>query len=426
MPKSKNPWGLYDPRAPWDISDRLQYNTSQRSTWTEPNGNVVWNDIVEVRHASKRPFYGKSPVYVIPGTSSVGRRPTDYSRVIYTQVTNQMLHFERTSDGMPNGNVIRTPLNTGTMSVNLGSKLPRLEESFCIDGNYPDWADIHFRNILDRATTECLVKLGMGKIDAGTALAELAKTTRHLASTATDLWRSVSALKGKRWGELLNILSKRSPLHSRKIAPGKTAAQYWLEYNYAWKPLLLEAHGLVELVKLQLKPAMLVHANRTVSRSIDVNTSFGDGLWYQPLYKLHGKVRQEATCRLTGAINSTGMRLAVAAGLTNPAAVLWELVPYSFVVDWSLPIGNYLEACQATRGLTFVWGSKTQRTMSHLHATASGRGQMIQYSEGQGELMKFGIRRYALTAFPRPVLYSKSPFSSSHVGSALALFRQLI
>lgn len=30
-------------------------------------------------------------------------------------------------------------------------------------------------------------------------------------------------------------------------------------------------------------------------------------------------------------------------GLVDPATVVWELIPYSFVVDWFLPIGSYLE-----------------------------------------------------------------------------------
>jgi hypothetical protein len=31
-------------------------------------------------------------------------------------------------------------------------------------------------------------------------------------------------------------------------------------------------------------------------------------------------------------------------GLVNPAEIAWEVVPYSFVVDWFLPIGSYISA----------------------------------------------------------------------------------
>ncbi len=44
-------------------------------------------------------------------------------------------------------------------------------------------------------------------------------------------------------------------------------------------------------------------------------------------------------------------------GLTDPSSVLWELTPWSFVIDWFIPIGNYLNArglAQATTG-TYVY-----------------------------------------------------------------------
>jgi hypothetical protein len=34
-------------------------------------------------------------------------------------------------------------------------------------------------------------------------------------------------------------------------------------------------------------------------------------------------------------------------GLTDPLSVAWELIPYSFVVDWFVPIGTYLDNLNA-------------------------------------------------------------------------------
>jgi hypothetical protein len=31
-------------------------------------------------------------------------------------------------------------------------------------------------------------------------------------------------------------------------------------------------------------------------------------------------------------------------GLVNPLEIAWEVVPYSFVVDWFLPVGSYIAA----------------------------------------------------------------------------------
>lgn len=47
--------------------------------------------------------------------------------------------------------------------------------------------------------------------------------------------------------------------------------------------------------------------------------------------------------------------------LGNPAEIAWELVPYSFVIDWAIPIGDYLGALDALRGVTAINGTKTRR-----------------------------------------------------------------
>jgi hypothetical protein len=39
-------------------------------------------------------------------------------------------------------------------------------------------------------------------------------------------------------------------------------------------------------------------------------------------------------------------------GLTNPLVVAWELIPFSFVADWFIQVGDYLTALTALQGLT--------------------------------------------------------------------------
>jgi len=47
-------------------------------------------------------------------------------------------------------------------------------------------------------------------------------------------------------------------------------------------------------------------------------------------------------------------------GLTNPEMVMWELLPYSFVADWFIPIGDWMEARALVQGLkgTFITADK--------------------------------------------------------------------
>lgn len=53
-------------------------------------------------------------------------------------------------------------------------------------------------------------------------------------------------------------------------------------------------------------------------------------------------------------------------GVTNPLLLAWELVPYSFIADWFIPVGDYLQSLDRFLGKEFVKGciSKTIQTTS--------------------------------------------------------------
>lgn len=47
--------------------------------------------------------------------------------------------------------------------------------------------------------------------------------------------------------------------------------------------------------------------------------------------------------------------------ILSPLLTAWELVPYSFVIDWFLPIGDFLAQYSSTDGLTFLSGSTSYK-----------------------------------------------------------------
>lgn len=124
--------------------------------------------------------------------------------------------------------------------------------------------------------------------------------------------------------------------------------------------------------------------------------------------KLYARVRDQDISRLTSL------------GLSDPAQVAWALVPFSFVVDWFLPVGSYLEALGAVKGLTFVSGTRTEFTNGSLNIQTG----YLKSSEGT-PFTRYGhiatVARSVYTGFPFPLPYVKSPFSTSHMVSALAL-----
>jgi hypothetical protein len=61
----------------------------------------------------------------------------------------------------------------------------------------------------------------------------------------------------------------------------------------------------------------------------------------------------------------THINEATLVGLEDPLSTAWELVPYSFVADWFLPIGDYLSASALSRALTGTF-VKTRFDRVHL------------------------------------------------------------
>jgi hypothetical protein len=54
-----------------------------------------------------------------------------------------------------------------------------------------------------------------------------------------------------------------------------------------------------------------------------------------------------------------------ALGLANPAALVWEALPLSFVFDWFVPVGNWLQGATAEAGLEHQFGFMTEKVLGY-------------------------------------------------------------
>jgi hypothetical protein len=77
----------------------------------------------------------------------------------------------------------------------------------------------------------------------------------------------------------------------------------------------------------------------------------------------------------------------------NVVSVAWELVPYSFMIDYLIPIGNYLTAIDALAGVKSIHGTVTTRklfrSVDHRTTPASG------YSFLSNEPNIYTVRQHA-------------------------------
>lgn len=284
----------------------------------------------------------------------------------------------------------------------------------------------------DQLRTEVRLAMKDQKVNLAVAAAEWNKTADMVAQTATAIY---SAYRDLRQGNLAGAarhLGVTAPKRARRRFNRSYArnqqdalASGWLELQYGWKPLLSDVYGAAEQAAKLSMPILegRVQKSKTLEKSSSRTFKVGgDSTTYDHLDTRTSSLTIKYTVHYV--VNSRLTSTVAAVGLTNPLAVAWELVPFSFVVDWFLPIGDTLASLDATVGLSFKMGCVTVFEKQDIEIRRSGG------SGGNNEISSWATKflecqRTVLTDFPSPAIPRfKNPFSVSHALSAISLLNQ--
>lgn len=126
----------------------------------------------------------------------------------------------------------------------------------------------------------------------------------------------------------------------------------WLEGRYGWRPLVYEIMGAIDYFNSQNQKPKRKRALASDQYSDTVNqvTDSGSDWNVRHTDNLSYKVTARAGV-LYDWSGDRGADIQNALGLNRPLTVLWELLPYSFVVDWFTTIGNYFQAWSPKAGV---------------------------------------------------------------------------
>jgi len=254
-------------------------------------------------------------------------------------------------------------------------------------------------------------------VDLGVAYGERKATSRALGDTAIRLARAARDLQR---GRFRNAARQLGIIHDPGKPRGSNWTNHWLQLQYGWKPLLSDVYGSVSALSKREQRDWRVTAKAYRSDSDLFTKSVAN--WAGSADRQRGVfVRIDAvpTNDLTMSLQSLGV--------TNPLNVAWELVPYSFVVDWFLPIGDWLDSLDALLGYQSVYQSVTTYTKT----VYNGKGKDYvdggwHYKSDWDEWGEFlSIVRTAssgnsLPPFPR----FKDPRSLGHMANGLSLLAQ--
>jgi hypothetical protein len=308
--------------------------------------------------------------------------------------------------------------------------------SFC------DWASLglprvpsHDEGTYNQAISRVIKRMESG-IDGNVAqdIVQMSQTMRTITDSATRIADSVRSVKRGDIFHAADVLWKgRTPVFRKGAKPkrGAALADNWLALQYGWKPLLQDIQGSMEALaryNLANDSVREVRASAKVSRT-ENNDIFDD---YNGEVRI-GEISHTYLCQvkvgLKYRVNDSLRAFLSQTGFTNPVNLAWEVLPYSFVVDWFLPIGPYLESLSAYDGLEFYEGWISQFSKWSTFGSVDFKGLVASGTEqrvykGQYSSTSVRLNRDKLSSFPRLTFPNfKNPFSTTHALNAIALVR---
>lgn len=282
-------------------------------------------------------------------------------------------------------------------------------------------------NELARNNVAIRLKVKDAAVNLSVSAAEFKKTVTGLAQNFNDIVGIYRAVRKGNFGKAMSYL--KPDLRARAPRQGfstRDAAGRWLELQYAINPLIGDLEAGYKYINENREALMTYSVSANLNATVPEHSIASDSYM-----SLKASGRRGVRTKVHFLIDNPRLREASRLGLTNPLVVAWELIPYSFVIDWLLPVGNMLEALDATVGTTFISGTRTRWVDVDVVGTTNP--EYLGFADWPNSGMSpvaasskiYSISREALTSYPMVLPYAKNPFSTSHLINAVALVRNL-
>lgn len=267
-----------------------------------------------------------------------------------------------------------------------------------------DWSYLENRAI------EKLNEETRGKLDLSVDIAEASKTYKML--------------------KLQDQVLDYTKTFIRRFGPYRAASKAWLTYTYGVKPLVSSIFGVAdENIRIVMNKTQRYRVRVTDKwRPTGCSVRAVVGTVNFPVTSGHVKVSVSYGLDL----RTDQFDLARWTSL-NPVSLAWELLPFSFVVDWFLDVGGYLRNLETylLYANKFRSGYRTRFSASDLKFgltdSGVGVGELGHLSRWVGTLKHINIDRDVLASYPAPYLPTfKAELGSSRLISGAALLAQLL
>lgn len=198
----------------------------------------------------------------------------------------------------------------------------------------------------------------------------------------------------------------------------KLASDSWLELQYGWKPLISDIESAHETLNNPPLQYAKIHATESHSSTSMNGVEAQSG--YLGMYAIRSREVEKYSVKLVGEVRCreepTGSKLADW-GLTTREFLptLWELLPWSFLVDYFTNVGTIINAV-GYAGVNMTWCCRVQKwERSEIYSTHSFRHPFSYQAERTSisvpSYFEAKAKRVLRTAYdpPIPSLHFKVP-----------------
>lgn len=204
---------------------------------------------------------------------------------------------------------------------------PDLNNRTCVDAN-------------NRAYNSMINQLNDYVSTIGNNIGEREQAVHMIANKASQILKGFKALKRFDLPRVANAfgISLRSVRKAGLKRGAKHVADNFLALHFGWEPLAKDIYGAVQAC---IQPPRLPRRALVGKATGSINSSnrFIDS-GYTTSTTTSTVFHVKCGCVVT--LTSENLALASQLGLVNPVGVLWEVTPWSFVVDWFANVGQVI------------------------------------------------------------------------------------
>lgn len=258
---------------------------------------------------------------------------------------------------------------------------------------------------IDKAKIDALGQVNGIEINAPVFAAEWKQTKRLHKDVIDGLHNVVKAAR-----------HKNSSLTSYKLL--KSVANLWLLRRYGILPLISDLQAAVKVLNQRMSPRYTGRGSSTQTVVTEDTLSLGDTpcTWY-----VSKQTEYTFTARAGVLYESNElMHYAGNIGLTRPLSAAYELARFSFVLDWLVDVGGWLDAIQPQPGAKTLGAWITTETKKSVILSVTG-------NSGMGSLFaaSWGGTASVVTRNKTRVPWNAVPPLTPVLGTGLNLIRSL-